>query len=143
MQIHEVLACIGPRDVPYIHEDSLIDNVIRVMARQIHTRLVYVVDAEQKLRGTITVGSLLRHIFPHHYEGMIHAHGILDAITAENARHIMESKCVFATPDDSVEAVLKRMAGSGVKEMAVLDESGRVIADITAIDLLRCSFMKE
>ena len=143
MKIHEVLACIGPRDVPSIHEDSQIDNVIRMMAKHIHTRLVYVVDAEKRLQGTITVGSLLRHIFPHHYEGVIHAHGILGFITAETAQHIMERKCIFASPNDPVEMVLKRMASTGVKEMAVLDDNDRIIADITAIDLLRCSFLEK
>ncbi len=143
MKIHEVLTCIGTREVPLIHKDTQIDNVILMMAKQVHARLIYVVDGQQRLQGTITVGSLLRHIFPHHYEGEIHAHGLLGFITAETARHIMESKCVFAAPDDSVDEVLKQMASSGVKEMAVLDENGRIIGDITAIDLLRCSFLEK
>jgi CBS domain-containing protein len=147
MKIHEVLSHIGPRDVSYIHEDSQIQNVIHMMAKQVHTRhtrLVYVVDAEKRLQGTITVGSLLRHIFLHQYEGMIHAQGgLLSFITTETAPHIMERKCVVASQNDSVEEVLKRMASSGVKEMAVLDEGGRIIADITAIDLLRYSFLEK
>ncbi len=71
MKIREVLDCIGPREIPIIDLNSHIDDVIRIMADFIHSRLVYVVDEEKRLKGTISVGSLLRHIYPHHYEGKI------------------------------------------------------------------------
>ena len=49
----------------------------------------------------------------------------------------MECREIFARPQDSVEQVLARMAKTGVKEMAVLDHEGKIVDDITAIDLLR------
>ncbi len=128
---------MGPRDVPYIHEGTQIDEVVGMMVRFLHTRLVYVVDEEKRLVGTITMGSLLRHIFPHHYEGKVHPHGILTRITAETARHIMDKKSIGARLDETVDEVLERMARTGVKEMAVLDSEGHILADITATDLLR------
>ncbi len=141
MKIREVLDCIGPREIPIIDLNSHIDDVIRIMADFIHSRLVYVVDEEKRLKGTISVGTLLRHIYPHHYEGKIHPHGILERITAEAACHIMDKHSVSTTPDEIVDNVLKRMAHSGVKEIPVLDKEGRIIGDITAIDLMRCSYM--
>ena len=141
MKIREVLDCIGPREIPIIDLNSHIDDVIRIMADFIHSRLVYVVDEEKRLKGTISVGSLLRHIYPHHYEGKIHSHGILERITAETACHIMDKHSISATPDETVDNVLKRMAHSGVKEIPVLDKEGCIIGDITAIDLMRCSYM--
>jgi CBS domain-containing protein len=142
VKISEILECIGPREIPTIHLDSNIDDVIRIMANFIHTRLVYVVDKDKRLEGTISVGSLLRHIYPHHYEGKIHSHGILGRITAETARHIMDKRSIVATPDETVDDVLRRMASCGVKEIAVLDKKGRILADITAIDLLRYYYME-
>jgi CBS domain-containing protein len=142
MKISEVLECIGPREIPSIHLDSHIDEVIRIMANFIHTRLVYVVDKDKRLEGTISVGSLLRHIYPHHYEGKIHPHGILGRITAETARHIMDKRSITATLDETVDDVLRRMTSSGVKEIAVLDKNGRILGDITAIDLLRYYYME-
>lgn len=142
MKISEVLECIGPREIPTIDLDSHIDEVIRIMADFVHTRLVYVVDQDKRLAGTISVGCLLRHIYPHHYEGKIHSHGILGRITAETARHIMDKKNIAATLNETVDKALRRMARCGVKEMAVLDDNGRILGDITAVDLLRYSYME-
>ena len=125
------------REIPTVDWNSHIDEVIRIMADFIHTRLVYAVDEDKHLKGTVSVGSLLRHICPHHYESKMHPHGILRRITAETARHIMEKCSITTTPDESVEKVLRRMARSGVKEVPVLDEDGCIIGDITAIDLMR------
>jgi CBS domain-containing protein len=136
MEIKEVMQHIGKRDVPCVPEQSDISEVIQVFVRFPHTRLVYVVDKEQRLRGTITVGSLLRHIFPYHYEARIHPRGILRNITAARAEHIMTRENVFALPDEKVDMVLKRMARTGVKEMAIIDSNGAIIGDITAVDLL-------
>jgi len=137
MKISEVLDCISPREIPIIDLNSHIDDVIRIMADFIHSRLVYVVDEEKRLKGTISVDTLLRHIYPHHYEGKIHPHGILERITAETACHIMDKRSITTTPEETVDNVLKRMASSGAKEMPVLDKEGCIIGYMTAIDLIR------
>jgi len=128
---------IGDRDFPYVSENSDINEVIRVAARFPHTGLVYVIDKQNKLLGVITVGSLMRHLYPYHYEDKIHPRDILRNISVENASHLMSSGNVSASPDETVEVILKRMASTGAKEIAVVDSDGRILADITAIDLLK------
>lgn len=140
MKIREILACIGPREIPTIGPDSQIDGVIRVLADFSHTRVVYVVNGQRRLVGTIAVGALLRQIYPHHYEGKIHALGILAHLTASKAGHLMVQP-VTAHPDETAEDVLRRMAASGVKEIAVVDESNTILGDITANDLLRYYYL--
>lgn len=49
----------------------------------------------------------------------------------------MDKENIYALPEETVDAVLKRMAGTGVKEMAVVDPDGVILTDITAVDLLR------
>lgn len=75
--------------------------------------------------------------FPYHYSSKVHGRGILRNITAAQADHIMDKATVYAGPDESVDAVLKKMAQSGVKEIAIVDEQRRILTDITAIDLLK------
>ena len=128
---------IGDRDFPYVSENSDINEVIRVAARFPHTGLVYVIDKQKKLLGVITVGALMRHLYPYHYEDKIHPRDILRNISVENASHLMSSGNVSASPDETVEVILKRMASTGAKEIAVVDSDGRILADITAIDLLK------
>ena len=137
MKIREILEHIGDRDFPYVSENSDINEVIRVAARFPHTGLVYVIDKQKTLLGVITVGSLMRHLYPYHYEDKIHPRDILRNISVENASHLMSSGNVSASPDETVEVILKRMASTGAKEIAVVDSDGRILADITAIDLLK------
>ena len=139
MKIREILEHIGDRDFPYVSENSDINEVIRVAARFPHTGLVYVIDKQKKLLGVITVGSLMRHLYPYHYEDKIHPRDILRTISVENASHLMSSGNVSASPDETVEVILKRMASTGAKEIAVVDSDGRILADITAVDLLKYS----
>ena len=139
MKIREILEHIGDRDFPYVSENSDINEVIRVAARFPHTGLVYVIDKQKKLLGVITVGSLMRHLYPYHYEDKIHPRDILRNISVENASHLMSSGNVSASPDETVEVILKRMASTGAKEIAVVDSDGRILADITAVDLLKYS----
>ena len=139
MKIKEVMQHIGHRDFPFVSENSDISEVIRVAVRFPHTRLVYVIDDQKILLGVITIGSLMRHLYPHHYKEKIHPRDILRNIVVDNASHLMGSGNVKAMPEETVDIVLKRMASTGAKEIAVVDSDGRILADITAVDLLKYS----
>lgn len=128
---------IKDRGLPCVTEHSDISEVIRVAVRFPHTRLVYVIDEQKKLLGAITIGSLIRHLYPYHFEDKIHPRDILRNIIVEKASHLMSSGNVNASPDETVDVVLKRMARTGAKEVAVVDSKGRILADITAVDLLK------
>ena len=139
MKIKEVMQHIGQRDFPCVSENSDISEVIRVAVHFPHTRLVYVIDEQKILLGVITIGSLMRHLYPHHYKEKIHPRDILRNIAVDNASHLMGSGNVNAMPEETVDIVLKRMASTGTKEIAVVDSDGRILADITAVDLLKYS----
>jgi len=128
---------IKDRELPCVSEDCDIREVIRVAVRFPHTRLVYVIDEQKKLLGAITIGSLIRHLYPYHYEDKIHPRDILRNIIVEKASHLMSSGNIKASPDESVDVVLKRMATTGAKELAVVDNEGCILADITAVDILK------
>jgi len=142
MKIKDVVQRIGDRDFPYVLENSDIDEVIKVAIRFPHTRLVYVVDQHKILLGVITTGSLLRHLYPYHYKDKVHARDMLRNIAVDNASHLMSSGNVNALPEETVDVVLKRMASTGAKELAVVDSDGRILADITAVDLLKFNELK-
>ena len=137
MKIKEIMKHIKGRKLPCVSEHSDISEVVRVAVRFPHTRLVYVTDKHKKLLGAITIGSLMRYLYPYHYEDKIHSRDILRNINIEKASHLMSSGNVKASPNETVDVVLKRMARTGAKEIAVVDNEGRILADITAIDLLK------
>lgn len=139
MKIKEVMQHIGQRDFPCVSKNSDISEVINVVVRFPHARLVYVIDEQKILLGVITIGSLMRHLYPYHYKDKIHPRDILRNIVVDNASHLMGSGNVNAMPEETVDIVLKRMASTGAKEIAVVDSEGRILADITAVDLLKYS----
>lgn len=128
---------IGDRGFPCVWESSDINQVIKVAASFPHTRLVYVIDEQKKLLGVITMGSLMRHLYPFHYKEKIHPRDILRNISVEKASHLMSSGNISASPEDAVDDILKLMAKTGAKELAVADSDGHIVADITLIDLLK------
>jgi CBS domain-containing protein len=137
-KIGEVIAGgLKGRDLPLVSQESTIEEVIDAMVRYQHTRLLYVVDEDGKLLGTISLGPLVRHVFRRSHEPQIHPRFLMSMITTETAKDIMQKNPIFAREDEDVEVVLKRMIGKNVKEIAVLDSEKKVVADVTMIDLLK------
>jgi CBS domain-containing protein len=137
MKIRELLQLIKERGIPIVNEDDHIDDVVEKVFKHPHTRIIYVVDDQGILKGTISLGMLLRHIFAHTYEPKAHASSIIGMITSEKAKHLMTEGLVTADVEDDVREVMRRMAKAQVKEIAVVDKENKVIADVTVIDLLK------
>ena len=136
MKIKEIMQHIRDRKIPCVNEQCDIRDVIKVAVQFPHSRLVYVVDHDNRLLGAVTLGSLLRYLYPYHYEDKIHSRDILRRLTVKKAADLMSHGNIKASPEESVDTILKRMAKTGVKELAVVDEEGHILADITVIDLL-------
>jgi CBS-domain-containing membrane protein len=107
------------------------------MLKHPHTRLMYVVDEENRCQGIISLGTLIRHLFSHDFEPAIHARFLIPMITSETAKHIMNKGLICATMEDEVEAVIERMIKAGIKEIAILNSEKRIVADLTMLDLLK------
>jgi len=139
-KVSELVPLLKERRLPLIPEKATIKEVVDAMTSFEHSRLVYVVDDEGRLTGTISLGLLARHVFSPSHEPQIHPRFLIDMITAETAKDIMQKNTVVATEEEEVGSVLRRMLGANVKEIPVLDREKRVFADITIVDLLRFLF---
>ena len=137
MQIKDIVEVSEDRQIPLVKEDETIKGVLKKMLQYPHTRLIYVVDENGICKGTISLGSLIRHLFPHGFEPVIHPRSLISMITSETAQDIMNRGLIYATNDDNAETVIERMIKAGVKEIAILDSKKRVIADLTMLDLLK------
>jgi CBS domain-containing protein len=58
-------------------------------------------------------------------------------ITAETAKDIMQKNPVVTSEEEKAEAAVKTMIWTNVKEIPVLDNEKRVVADLTVVDLLK------
>jgi CBS domain-containing protein len=139
-KVSELVPLLKERRLPLIHEKATIKEVVDAMTSFEYSRLIYVVDDEGRLTGTIPLGLLARHVFSPSHEPQIHPRHLIDMITVETAKDIMQKNTLVATEEEAVGSVLKRMIGANVKEIPVLDREKRVVADITIVDLLRSLF---
>ena len=136
-KVTEVVALLKERKLPLIHEKANIEDVVDAMIRFEHSRLLYVVDDDRKLVGTISLGLLARHVFSTSHEPQIHPRILINMITAGTAKDIMQKNPVVTTEEEKVEIVLRRMIRTNVKEIPVLDKEKRDVAVITIVDLLK------
>jgi len=137
MSVADLVQRTEARPLPVVAEQSTVEEIIAAFANSAHTRLLYVVDDEGCLGGVISLGRLERHVLHAYHEPKIHARHLMNMISSETASHLMQKETVSASMDEDVDTVLQRMISNNVKEVAVLDQSRRVIADLTLVDLLK------
>jgi len=136
-KIEEVAANHRGRELPVIHENALLKDIVEGMIRFGHSRILYVVDDEGSLLGTISLGEIVRHAFSRSHEPRIHPRRLMSTINVENARHMMQEHSVFAKAGEEIRVVLVRMIRANVKEIAIIDDENRIVGDITMLDLLK------
>ena len=136
-KVADLIPLLEERELPLIHENADLKEVIRAMIRFDRNRLLYVVDDARRLTGTISMGTLVRQVFSSSYEPQVYSGSIIKTITAESAKDIMQRHPVAATVEEEAAAVLKRMIRTNTKEIPVLNDDGQVIADLKMTDLLR------
>jgi len=137
MKIREIVELVNERKLPIVSETCSLEAVMNIMHGSQHSRLVYVVSEKKELKGTISLDMLVKHIFPHKFEPKIHPRRLIEMVTSEIARDIMLKNPATAMEDEDAELVLKRMIDANVNEIAILDCEGKIIIDLTMLDLLK------
>lgn len=136
-KIKEMLPLLQQRPLPLIDEKGSIKEIIEAYAQCFHSRLLYVVDKEKKLMGIISLGNVLRHVFFHYHKRGVDTGNLISMAVSEHARDFIEGEPIMARADEDVEEVLQRMIRHNAKEIPIVDERQRVIADLTMVDILQ------
>lgn len=135
-KVLDIIPYIKSRKLPVIHENDDLQKIIKAMVHFDQSRLLYVLDEENRLSGTISLGVLIRHVYATSYEPQVYPGFIIKLITAESAKDIMQKNPVTANVDEKLDVVLKRMIKTNTKEVPVLNSDKEVIADLKMTDLL-------
>jgi CBS domain-containing protein len=135
MKIGDVLHKIG--NLPYltIHIDCTLEEASRKIADVGHLRTIYVLDHEGRLRGILSLGELIRSMITAGHKPHFHARSLLARITAKKAADIMDEYVVYARKENDLNSILERMIDNHIKEIPVVDEDKKIIANIGIIDL--------
>ena len=121
------------------------------------SRLVYVVDANQKLLGVVSSYDMLRSLLPFYLDSnLVKALPDDDALIRQAfsackgvpVAEIMTRDFVALSPDDSFLEAEALIAERGVNVLPVLDEKGRLLGEVTRRTILnyladRCGLPQE
>ena len=135
-KIADLLDNLKQRKIPAIYEQASISEIIEAFAGSSHSRLLYVVDQEERLKGFISLGNLVRHVFFDYHDPYIDTRKITHMAVSEIAVHFMQREPQFAVASEDLQNVLQRMIKYNIKEIPIVDDEKRIVADITIVDLL-------
>ncbi len=124
------------RHVALISQETPIPELAKAIEWHRHSRQLYVVDGQEHLLGNITLGRLVMYVFASSHGSNMNPRHVLELITCKTAGDLMTEGTVSARMEDEVGEVLERMVAGNVDEVPVVDDEGRVVADLTMIDLL-------
>ena len=134
--VAEIVETVGKRRLAEVDPGAGLAEIITAFAGAEHSRLVYVVDHDRHLSGIISLGILSKHLLFHHHGPEIDNLHLMSMAMAETATDFIDRPPISATLSETIEPVLERMLSAGIKELPVLDEQGRVVADLTLVDIL-------
>lgn len=137
MKINEILQ--GVREHPYlkVSETALLDQVARELIERPEIRSIYVVDAQGRLKGTLSLGTLIRSLTAERHRPYFHTRSLLECITCQQVGDIMNEDVLSARADDEMEKVLNLMINHNIKEIPVVDRQGHLIGNVGLLDLWR------
>lgn len=141
--VGDLVRAVGARMPPLVTTDASLRDAVGAFEAQRHTRVLYVVDAQGALAGVLTAGALLRHVETHGHAPQVHARRIPALLGGETIEQIMLHHPVSVSLDDTVQDAVRAMNDAGAKELPVCEDDGRVVADITIIDVLYHALLPE
>lgn len=137
IRIADIIDELKEASAPTIEENATIDQVLDAIVDQETAGVLYVIDDDRRLKGTITLDEVVRHIFSLSHEHRIHSRRIMDIVTTEDVGHIMKKRPPYAIETDDIREVIRKMVKSNMKHLPLLDDEKRVICDISMIDIIR------
>jgi CBS domain-containing protein len=136
-KIADLLEQLKQRKLPVVSKRATVSEIIDAFAVSHHSRVLYVVDDEWRFIGVLSLGNMIRHVFFHYHDPSIDSRSLVSMVVSETAGDFMQREPMFAIHSEDVEDVIQRMIDRNVKEIPILDDEKRVIADITIVDLLK------
>ena len=128
-------------ELPVVKTESSLREVLQAMVKRHRGRIVYVVDFDGKVKGLISLDNLKDVIF-HHYmksrvsDPLVITEHIMELFASEKAEDLMDAGLSVCHEHECLHDVVTRMIERDVKDMPVLDQEGRIIADLDILDLL-------
>ncbi len=132
--VHETM--IGKPAV--VREDAILKDAVDAITQNMISRKVYVVDEEGKLKGVITIKTLLRqvgYLVGVRETGVMSFFKFLSGVFKENVGEFME-KPVTVTNRHKVLDALQMMVEHHLNDLPVIDDEDRIVGELNSLEIL-------
>ncbi len=125
-----------------VSPDDSVEEMLRVMIRDTHTRHVYVVDAENRLVGVVRMNRVVEYLFPHVLlrglaeEEMVWGTHFLESIGAKVVGDIMNDTPCYVLGTDPLSKVGEILTEEKINELPVVDEDRRLIGQVNVYQII-------
>jgi CBS domain-containing protein len=142
IRVSDVIAEIGKTTKPAtVSMEANLKTAVEAIVEDSETRKVYVVDGEGKLRGTITLETLLRHAgyrLGVRRTGMTSLLRMLGEISTDKVTEVM-NKPVKVLHNEMLVNVTKMMVEHHLNDLPIVDDSNVLIGELNGLDILKAS----
>lgn len=121
-----------------VKEDSTLKDAVVAITKNSTSRKVYVVDTDGKLKGVITIETLLQHVgykVGVREAGMISFFKFLSSMFDEDITEIMD-KPVTVNKRHKVLDALQLMVEYHLNDLPIIDDEDRIIGELHSLDIL-------
>ena len=136
-KIADLVEDLKQREIPAVTKQATVSEIVDAFVASHHSHIIYVVDDAGRLIGVISLGNLVRHVFFLYHDQSIDARSLISMVVSETAEDFMQKEPMVTTLSEDIEDVLQRMIDHNVKEIPILDDDKRIVADLTIVDLLK------
>ena len=137
MKIRDALTQVAGLPYLAVGGDCTLEEISDRIKDQRQARGIYVVDAEGRLIGTLSLGVLIRHLTAARRRPVFHVRSLLSSLTSAQVIDLMDKHVLYAQPEDDLQEVLDLMIRGNIKEIPVVDEDRRPLAVVSLLDLWR------
>jgi CBS domain-containing protein len=137
MKVSEALTQVDSLPYLTVEGDCTLEEISDRIKDQRQARGIYVVDAEGRLIGALSLGVLIRHLTAARRRPVFHVRSLLTRLTSAQVVDLMEKHVLYARPEEDLHEVLDRMIRGNIKEIPVVNEDRRLMAVLSLLDLWR------
>ncbi len=142
IRVSDVLAEVAKTVKPAtVSVEAHLKDAVEAIIEDSETRKVYVVDGEGKLRGTITLETLLRHAgyrLGVRSTGMTSLLRMLAEISHDKVTEVM-IKPVKVLQNEMLVNVTKLMVEHHLNDLPIVDDNNVLVGELNGLDILKAS----
>ena len=142
IRVSDVIAEIGKTTkAATVSIDAHLKDAVEAMVEDSETRKVYVVDSDGKLKGTITLETLLRHggyLLGVRKAGMTSFLKMLGEISTDKVTEVM-NKPVKVLHNEMLVNVTRMMVEHHLNDLPIVDDNNILVGELNGLDILKAS----